>query len=60
MRSPAYSATHYHSDHVGGDLFGHEIVGIAELLELIEVPITYIETRQRGSSAPRGSGAQTS
>ena len=39
MRLTGVLATHYHSDHVGGDLFGHEIVGIAELLELIEVPI---------------------
>ena len=39
MRLTGVLATHYHSDHVGGDLFGREIVGIAELLELIEVPI---------------------
>jgi len=32
-------ATHYHSDHVGGDLFGRDILGIAELLEQVEVPI---------------------
>ncbi len=32
-------ATHYHSDHVGGDLFGHEIAGIAELLEQVAVPV---------------------
>jgi len=32
-------ATHYHSDHVGGDLFGHEILGISQLLEQVEVPI---------------------
>ena len=38
MRLTGVLATHYHSDHVGGDLFGREIVGIAELLELIEVP----------------------
>ena len=27
-------ATHYHPDHVGGDLFGHDIEGLARLLEL--------------------------
>ena len=31
--------THYHPDHVGGDLFGHEIEGLARLLELAAVPI---------------------
>ncbi len=39
MRLTGVLATHYHSDHVGGDLFGHEIAGIAELLELVEVPV---------------------
>jgi glyoxylase-like metal-dependent hydrolase (beta-lactamase superfamily II) len=24
-------ATHYHPDHIGGDLFGHEIEGLAHL-----------------------------
>lgn len=32
-------ATHYHPDHVGGDMMGHSIVGAAELLELASVPI---------------------
>jgi glyoxylase-like metal-dependent hydrolase (beta-lactamase superfamily II) len=32
-------ATHYHPDHVGGDLFGHPVQGIRELLELRAVPI---------------------
>jgi glyoxylase-like metal-dependent hydrolase (beta-lactamase superfamily II) len=27
-------ATHYHPDHIGGDLFGHEVEGVRELLEL--------------------------
>lgn len=27
-------ATHFHPDHVGGDLFGHPIEGVKELLEL--------------------------
>lgn len=31
--------THYHPDHVGGDLFGHQLQGIRELLELRGVPI---------------------
>ncbi len=32
-------ATHYHPDHVGGDMMGHGIEGVAELLELHPVPI---------------------
>jgi glyoxylase-like metal-dependent hydrolase (beta-lactamase superfamily II) len=27
-------ATHYHPDHIGGDLFGHHIEGLSKLLEL--------------------------
>jgi len=32
-------ATHYHPDHVGGDLFGHGIEGLAELQEIRAVPV---------------------
>ena len=32
-------ATHYHPDHVGGDMMGHSIAGVADLLELTSVPI---------------------
>jgi glyoxylase-like metal-dependent hydrolase (beta-lactamase superfamily II) len=39
MRLTGVLATHYHADHVGGDLFGWEIAGIAELLGQLEVPI---------------------
>jgi len=39
MRLTGVLATHHHPDHVGGDLFGHAIVGIAALLELVGVPI---------------------
>jgi glyoxylase-like metal-dependent hydrolase (beta-lactamase superfamily II) len=31
--------THYHQDHIGGSLFGHEIPGLASLLERLPVPI---------------------
>jgi glyoxylase-like metal-dependent hydrolase (beta-lactamase superfamily II) len=31
--------THYHPDHVGGDLFGHHVEGVARLLEQVAVPI---------------------
>ena len=32
-------ATHYHQDHVGGEIFGHHIEGVARLLELSPMPI---------------------
>ena len=32
-------ATHYHADHVGGDIFGQHIEGVADLLELADVPV---------------------
>jgi len=31
--------THYHQDHVGGELFGHEIEGVGRLLERNPVPL---------------------
>ncbi len=31
--------THYHADHVGGNMMGHSINGIAQLLERVDVPI---------------------
>ncbi len=34
MRVTGALTTHYHPDHVGGDLFGHRVAGLARLLEL--------------------------
>lgn len=31
--------THHHPDHVGGEIFGHQLSGIAELLALAPVPV---------------------
>ena len=39
MRLTGALATHFHADHVGGNLFGNAIVGIAELLDIAPVPI---------------------
>jgi glyoxylase-like metal-dependent hydrolase (beta-lactamase superfamily II) len=39
MRLSGVLATHYHPDHVGGELFGHRLAGLAELLELADVPV---------------------
>ncbi len=32
-------ATHYHADHVGGEIFGERIQGLPDLLELADVPV---------------------
>ncbi|MCE2530986.1 MAG: MBL fold metallo-hydrolase [Acidimicrobiia bacterium] len=39
MRLTGVLATHYHPDHVGGSMMGLSIPGIAELLELVDVPV---------------------
>lgn len=39
MRLVGALATHYHPDHVGGDMMGHRISGVRELLTMHPVPI---------------------
>ena len=39
MKLSGVLATHYHPDHVGGEMMNFQITGIAELLELVSVPI---------------------
>jgi glyoxylase-like metal-dependent hydrolase (beta-lactamase superfamily II) len=39
MRITGALATHYHPDHVGGDMMGYRISGVRELLTLNPVPI---------------------
>jgi glyoxylase-like metal-dependent hydrolase (beta-lactamase superfamily II) len=39
MRLAGALATHYHPDHVGGDLLGYRIAGVVELLEHADVPV---------------------
>jgi len=39
MRLTGALATHYHQDHVGGDMMGYQISGVRELLALNPVPI---------------------
>ena len=39
MRLVGVLGTHYHADHIGGNMMGHQVNGIAELLEQVEVPI---------------------
>jgi glyoxylase-like metal-dependent hydrolase (beta-lactamase superfamily II) len=39
MKLTGALATHYHPDHVGGDMMGYQIAGVSELLTLNPVPI---------------------
>ncbi|MDH3706748.1 MAG: MBL fold metallo-hydrolase [Acidimicrobiia bacterium] len=39
MRLTGVLATHYHPDHVGGDMMGYQIAGVAEMLEHTSVPV---------------------
>lgn len=39
MRLTGVLATHYHPDHVGGDMMGMHIEGVAQLLERVTVPV---------------------
>ena len=39
MRLAGVLATHYHPDHVGGNMMGFSIPGVAELLEIADVPV---------------------
>ncbi len=39
MRLAGVLATHYHPDHVGGSMMQFSITGVAELLELVSVPV---------------------
>jgi glyoxylase-like metal-dependent hydrolase (beta-lactamase superfamily II) len=39
MRCVGVLATHFHPDHVGGDMMGYRIEGIAEFLERAQVPV---------------------
>ena len=32
-------ATHYHADHVGGTMMGFSLPGVAELLDIVDVPV---------------------
>src|SRR5664280_754433 len=51
-------ATHYHPDHVGGDLMGWGIQGIARLLELAPVPVHVQADEAPWVTRSTGVGAQ--
>ena len=54
MRLTGVLATHYHPDHVGGDMLGFEIVGVRQLLEREEVPVHVQRDEARYVSAVTG------
>jgi len=39
MRVVGVLATHYHADHVGGSIMGHDIQGVAALLDRLSCPV---------------------
>lgn len=39
MRLTGVLATHFHPDHVGGDMMGYSIQGVTDLLERLQVPV---------------------
>lgn len=50
-------ATHYHADHIGGNMMGHQIGGIADLLEAHDVPIHVQRPEQEFVTKTTGLGA---
>jgi glyoxylase-like metal-dependent hydrolase (beta-lactamase superfamily II) len=52
-------ATHWHPDHVGGDLMGYEIEGVRELLELERAVPVHVQ-RDEASDVRRVTGASES
>lgn len=54
LRLTGALVTHYHPDHVGGNLFSHDIAGLAELLTLRPVKIYVNEEESDGVKAITG------
>ena len=45
MRLTGVLATHYHPDHVGGEMMGYSIQGVHELLDIVSVPV-HVQTEE--------------
>jgi glyoxylase-like metal-dependent hydrolase (beta-lactamase superfamily II) len=54
MRVTGALVTHYHQDHVGGEIFGMHIEGVARLLERAPVPIFVNELEAEGTRRVTG------
>ena len=50
-------ATHYHPDHVGGDLFGHRLEGIAEFVGQAKAKVWVHESEAEGVRTVTGVSA---
>jgi glyoxylase-like metal-dependent hydrolase (beta-lactamase superfamily II) len=57
MKVTGVLATHYHPDHVGGVMAGLSIAGIAELLDVIDVPVHVQESEVEWVTRSTGVGA---
>jgi glyoxylase-like metal-dependent hydrolase (beta-lactamase superfamily II) len=57
MRLVGVLASHYHPDHVGGDLMGYPIEGVTDLLERAQVPIHV--NREEATWMTRSTGLST-
>lgn len=59
MRVVGVLATHHHFDHVGGEIGGHHVQGVAELLERVDVPVhaqrAELEAIRRATGVPASS-----
>jgi glyoxylase-like metal-dependent hydrolase (beta-lactamase superfamily II) len=56
MRVVGALVTHYHPDHVGGQIFGLRIEGVARLLERAPVPLHVHEREAEGTRRVTGAG----
>ena len=54
MKITGALVTHYHPDHVGGDLFGYQVEGAAALKELVDVPVHCHRKEAEGVSLMTG------
>ncbi len=57
MRVVGALVTHYHPDHVGGDMMGFHISGVSDLLALAPVPIHVQRDESRGVQKVTGASA---
>ncbi|HJQ69336.1 MAG TPA: MBL fold metallo-hydrolase [Blastocatellia bacterium] len=54
MRLTGALVTHYHPDHVGGEIFGHSIAGLSELMALRPVKVHVNEAEAEGVKVVTG------